>query len=164
MAALCHDLGHPPFVHNGEKALDDCMKRFGGFEGNAQTLRILSRLEKRESPTAAMPLKDRRIGLNLTARVLASVLKYDRMIPRVRGKSATLCKGYYKSERELVNWFKKMVVGQILDTVDFKTVECQIMDLADDIAYSTYDLEDAFKAGFLTPLDILTTSDEILKV
>lgn len=151
LAALAHDLGHPPFGHNGEYALDDCMRFFGGFEGNAQTLRILSRLEKREGG------KDAGAGLNLTYRSLAAVLKYDEKIPlkdskrRPREKPV---KGYYDSEADLVAEVKKAVL-QGRKRADFKVLECQIMDLADDISYSTYDLEDALKAGFLTPLEVL---------
>ena len=90
VAALAHDLGHPPFGHNGEKALDDCMKRSGGFEGNAQTLRLLSVIEKKayadstgnnDDPCGIeVDGTDRRLGLNLTFRTLAAVLKYDRPI------------------------------------------------------------------------------------
>jgi dGTPase len=107
-AALGHDLGHPPFGHNGEEALDRCMRRDGGFEGNAQSLRILSKLEKRQTRTTSsegdtpIPVldgKDNRAGLNLTYRTLAAVLKYDNEIPTPREKVA---KGYYYTERDLV--------------------------------------------------------------
>ena len=84
-AALAHDLGHPPFGHNGERALDECMRKKGGFEGNAQTLRILARLEKKEldleEAEETPKSEDRRVGLNLTYRTLAAVLKYDKCIP-----------------------------------------------------------------------------------
>jgi dGTPase len=98
-AALSHDLGHPPFGHNGEHALDEGMKGFGGFEGNAQTLRILARLEKKrlrpDCPTNGLDVGiiagcDYRRGLNLTARTLASVLKYDCEIPVVRSPQSKL--------------------------------------------------------------------------
>ncbi|UIJ97414.1 dNTP triphosphohydrolase [Rhizobium leguminosarum] len=75
-AGLVHDIGHPPFGHNGERALDDKMKLYGGFEGNAQTLRILSRLEKKAKYEAPVD-GDIRAGLNLCFRTLAAVLKYD---------------------------------------------------------------------------------------
>jgi dGTPase len=142
---------------------------FGGFEGNAQTLRILGKLEKKQ--TADYPHKtdipepiargiDHRTGLNMTYRSLAAILKYDHQIPRTLetrergGSSKKPIKGYYHSELELVRLIKDHVVSS--DYKDaFKTIECSIMDIADDIAYSTYDLEDAFKGGFLTPLTIL---------
>jgi dGTPase len=135
-AGIAHDLGHPPFGHNGEHALDDCMKKNGGFEGNAQTLRILAR-----------------VGLNLTYRSLAAVLKYDNPIPLRRNKGASLEKGYYASEKQLVESIKEHV-GVPSSGGPFKTIECQIMDIADDIAYSTYDLEDAMKGGFAHPLQL----------
>jgi dGTPase len=159
-AALAHDLGHPPFGHNGEAALDECMCGHGGFEGNAQTLRILSRLEKKrtegfppEAPTEFRDGEDLRRGLNLTYRSLASILKYDHQIEH-RSANAHLQKGYYLQERGLVQKIKRAVVDDP-DRRPFKTVECQIMDIADDIAYSTYDFEDALKAGFTSLLDIL---------
>lgn len=164
-AGLAHDLGHPPFGHNGEKALDDCMKEFGGFEGNAQTSRILARVEKKiltDDPSAGDVCgispqgKDRRLGLNLCYRTLASILKYDAPIPLRRRKSTALKKGYYSSERPLVENIKRHVGGPEVKQQRFKTIECQIMDIADDIAYSTYDLEDAMKAGFTHPLALLS--------
>jgi len=166
-AALAHDLGHPPFGHNGEKALDECMASYGGFEGNAQTLRILSRLEKKEKDSQSDRLgvvgsgEDGRFGLNLTYRSLASVLKYDNKIPVDRQNWNGVKKGYYFTEEDLVRKVKEAIVGDP-DAANFKTIECSIMDLADDIAYSTYDLEDAFKAGFLKPLDLLSADDETL--
>lgn len=160
VAGLCHDLGHPPFGHNGEAALDQCMIDAGGFEGNAQTLRIISKLEKRQTKQNDGMVfsnrgKDQRVGLNLTMRSLASVIKYDRAIPIGRERSDKLVKGYYESEREIVRHIKENTLGRNTHDGEFKSIECQIMDVADDIAYSTYDLEDTFKAGFLTPLQIL---------
>jgi dGTPase len=156
-AALAHDLGHPPFGHNGEAALDECMKGVGGFEGNAQTLRILSRIEKKRTegwpPSEFENGEDLRRGLNCTFRSLASVLKYDRLI-EPRAKSEPLTKGYYGEEKDLVSRIKQAVAGNP-NFPGFKTVECQIMDIADDIAYSTYDLEDALKVGFTSPLDFM---------
>ena len=149
-AALAHDLGHPPFGHNGERALDDCMKCSGGFEGNAQSLRILARLEKKE------PQHSPEVGLNLTHRTLAAMLKYDQPIPIRRKKGETLVKGFYQSEHDLVAKIKQSVLGVDAEPGrQFKTIECQIMDLADDIAYSTYDLEDALKTGFVTVIQMI---------
>ncbi|MDK1377234.1 MULTISPECIES: dGTP triphosphohydrolase [unclassified Sinorhizobium] len=169
-AGLAHDLGHPPFGHNGEEALDECMRDFGGFEGNAQTLRILSTLEKKQTSSDDSSLfdsdgNDLRRGLNLTYRTLASVLKYDRIIPvgskeRPEDKEHSPMKGYYKSDQDLVRDIKLHVLGTS-DHADFKTVECSIMDIADDIAYSTYDLEDIFKSGIHGPLDLFSFPEQV---
>ena len=169
-AALAHDLGHPPFGHTGEKALDRLMMEHGGFEGNAQTLRILCRLEKKlddhsqlyEDHATFYDVDGREVavGLNLCARSIAAILKYDRPIPAVRRGEHQVAKGYYGSEANLVEEVRRDVIGN--DGRPLKVVECQIMDLADDIAYSTYDLEDAFKADLLTPLDVLFPSTETL--
>jgi dGTPase len=162
--ALAHDIGHPPFGHNGEKALDNCMKEYGGFEGNAQTLRILSKIEKKKTLDGdATPVKngeDYRCGLNLTYRCLASVLKYDNMIPKDRKKTDDVVKGFYYTELDIVNKIRKNIYANNVKRI--KTIECQIMDVADDIAYSTYDLEDAFKAEFLSPIKMLATDPILL--
>lgn len=165
IAGIIHDIGHPPFGHNGEKALNDCMSKYGGFEGNAQSLRIVTRLEKTEKYAEELFDElgnDNRKGLNLTARVIASALKYDNCIPVEVGEEVV--KGYYASEKNVVGKVKECVLGsQPLDAAErFKTIECSIMDLADDIAYSTYDVEDAFKAGFISPLEMITADDYIL--
>ena len=172
-AALAHDLGHPPFGHNGEEALDELMRDHGGFEGNAQTLRILDKLEKRQTlfndAGAAIPFrsgKDLRAGLNLSHRTLAAVLKYDRPIPKDSAGRSTEetnhpIKGYYRSEEELVNALRSSL--RVARGERLRTLECSIMDVADDIAYSTYDLEDSFKAGFLKPLLLLSASNEVLE-
>lgn len=172
-AGLAHDLGHPPFGHNGEEALDECMREYGGgFEGNAQTLRILSRLEKKVTLAAPDDIKifdedgnDMRCGLNLTYRSLAAILKYDTVIPIMAGdrpeeKREEVAKGYYDCDKALVEKIKWAVLGEHY-VGDFKTVECSIMDIADDIAYSTYDLEDIFKSGFHNPLDLFALPDSI---
>ncbi|QQR98685.1 MAG: dNTP triphosphohydrolase [Sphingobacteriales bacterium] len=171
-ACMAHDLGHPPFGHQGEKALNDKMHDSGGFEGNAQTLRILSKLEKKvilkeenndlhdENYLYTMRNRtneDLRRGLNLTYRSLASILKYDFAIPieNEEPKSPILYKGYYDSEKDLVNRIKANVLeGKYIDEHQFKTIECQIMDVADDIAYSVFDLEDSLKGGLISILDL----------
>ena len=163
-AGLAHDLGHPPFGHNGERALDECMKAHGGFEGNAQTLRILARVEKKvykpglpEDGSCGIALNgfDKRLGINATYRSLAAILKYDAEIPAQRQPEGKLAKGYYRSEAGLVAAIKANV-GSPVEGGAFKTIECQIMDIADDIAYSTYDLEDAMKGGFTHPMKLLS--------
>ncbi len=169
VAGLAHDLGHPPFGHNGELALDKCMLLAGGFEGNAQTLRLLARIEKKKttdpSGVGVLPTgEDLRFGLDLCMRTLASILKYDSPIPATRpAQESKVVKGYYASEATLVEQLKASVAGSAVPA-KFKTIECSIMDLADDIAYSTYDLEDAFKAGFLTPIEMLADGERIQTV
>jgi len=160
-AGLAHDLGHPPFGHLGERALNDCMRKNGGFEGNAQTLRILATLEKKEFVTDRKPAGERRLGLNLTYRSYAAILKYDKTICQ-KNEHKKITKGYYESESALVEGVKRKV-GSSIKPGKFKTIECQIMDIADDIAYSTYDFEDALKSGFLSPLDMMNSSPELLR-
>ena len=157
-AALAHDIGHPPFGHNGEAALHEIMKDDYGYEGNAQTLRILTTLEKKylieSGPILDDSDRDRRFGLNLTYRTLASILKYDNEIPEKSGSDPI--KGYYQYDAELVNTIKKKLLGGTpLNNKKFKTIECSIMDIADDIAYSTYDFEDSLKAQFINILDVI---------
>ncbi|WP_245433805.1 dGTP triphosphohydrolase [Methylocystis hirsuta] len=169
-AGLAHDLGHPPFGHNGEEALDECMRNHGGFEGNAQTLRIVAHLEKkatfpsldRDFLPIATDHMDLRCGLNLTFRSLAALLKYDRLIPERSSdrEESGVMKGYYAEDAGLVSMIKQHVLGDDFSG-EFKTIECSIMDIADDIAYSTYDLEDNFKAGFLTPMSLFSLDDDI---
>lgn len=173
-AALAHDLGHPPFGHTGEDALDELMTGNGGFEGNAQTLRILARTEKKLDDPEVQLFSgggteprwfdergmDVSFGLNLCRRTLASVLKYDREIPECRGETGVV-KGYYASDSGLVDEIRNDVSRKPVNNGEFKTIECQIMDLADDIAYSTYDIEDAFKSGLLSPLDLLFAPSDV---
>ncbi|WP_431687452.1 dGTP triphosphohydrolase [Hahella sp. NBU794] len=153
-AGLAHDLGHPPFGHNGERALDEMMLAFGGFEGNAQTLRILTCTERKLIKVGENTYSD--LGLDLTVRSLASILKYDTEIPEQRKKRAPLQKGYYSSSADIVKEIKSKVAPRKQHQGDFRTIECSIMEIADDIAYSTYDLEDSLHAGFSTPVSILS--------
>lgn len=153
-AAIAHDLGHPPFGHNGEAALDELMSDDGGFEGNAQTLHILASVEAKRIIDGNGDQSDK-YGLDLTYRTLASVLKYDQLIPRYAKdrEKIGLVKGYYKEEEKLVIDIKSAVAPGYQGK--FKTIECSIMDVADDIAYSTYDLEDSLHARFVTPTSLL---------
>jgi dGTPase len=155
-SAIAHDLGHPPFGHNGEYALDQLMRAHGGYEGNAQTLRILSTTEKKlicyEGGSDSSSF-----GLNLTYRSLASVLKYDKKISAVRRNAPSPEKGYYSMDEDLVRRIKEHVAPNLEGYRKFKTIECSIMDVADDIAYSTYDLEDSLHAGFASPLHLVST-------
>ncbi len=165
-AGLAHDLGHPPFGHFGEEILNKMMLKYGGFEGNAQTLRLITRIEKKHRVDSRQDVditsfgNDKRVGLNVTARSIASILKYDKQIvsqTNRRGQTKPI-KGYYASEKDVVSWIKKSVCRDKKYLGRFKTIECQIMD----IAYSTYDLEDSFKAGFLEPIDLLCSAPEVL--
>ncbi|OHB59360.1 MAG: hypothetical protein A2173_11435 [Planctomycetes bacterium RBG_13_44_8b] len=171
-AGLAHDIGHPPFGHFGESILDEKMKNYGGFEGNAQTLRLLTKCEKKQRNQLEESLyginertgSDERGGLDLTVRSLASILKYDKKIPKSRNKSQKPTKGYYYTESDLVNTIKEKLTGRRTFQKPFKTIECQIMDIADDIAYSTYDLEDSFKAGFVKPIDLISVPSQVRKM
>lgn len=187
-AGLAHDIGHPPFGHQGEEALDERMINFGGFEGNAQTLRVLTRLEKKYQPQEIFEknsFNDLRVGLNLTCRSIASILKYDQVIPSEKLRREEFAKkrkielgpvkGYNASEIDIVDFVKENVLGDYtLKTVEdkvtgetilekFKTIECQIMDISDDIAYSTYDLDDTLKANFCNPFDIVFSEEALVK-
>jgi len=173
-AGLAHDLGHPPFGHHGERVLNQIMleKEQGGFEGNAQTLRILTRLEKKslktKTPKGSRGIgidsldMDYRLGLNLTSRTLASVFKYDKEISKTCLKNHNLIKGYYTSEKCFIETMKKNIHSSATQS-HCKTVECQILDIADDIANAVYDLEDAFKAGFINPLDLIAAPYSVRK-
>lgn len=175
VAGLAHDLGHPPFGHNGERHLNTLMRKYGGFESNAQTLRILTRLEKktteREAPANALLSgiardgADHRVGINMTARGMAAVLKYDKEIPE-KGTGGDLKKGYYRSEAKAVEQMKHHVLeeGNSVPSGAFRSIESQIMDIADDIAFATYDLEDAFKASLLGPIDLFSASQTTLEL
>ena len=162
-AGLAHDLGHPPFGHEGEHALDIEMKDCGGFEGNAQTLRILSVLEEKVRARMSEGTEPVSFGLNLTLRSLAAVLKYDKPIPLTRVEAKDPVKGYYEDQRELVDAIKEGISRtDALPPTGFKTIECLIMDVADDIAYSTYDFEDAMKVGFRSPIDLMSQPKELM--
>jgi len=138
-AALAHDLGHPPFGHNGEAALDAVAEKCGGFEGNAQTLRLLSRLEgKTFAPDG------RSVGLNLTRATLAACIKYP--WPRGAGPKGFNPRkfGVYADDADIFAF--------VLDDLEQvrKPIEAEVMDLSDDIAYSVHDIEDGVVGGWFT--------------
>ena len=130
-ACLAHDIGHPPFGHNGEEALNQLAQTCGGFEGNAQSIRLLIRLE------AKTVLPDgKSIGLNLTRASLDAATKY----PWSRVENAKKF-GVYEDDLEIFNWYRQGAKsGEI-------SMEAQIMDWSDDVAYSVHDLEDSLVSG-----------------
>jgi dGTPase len=132
-ACLAHDLGHPPFGHNGETALNELAARCGGFEGNAQSLRLLTRLEAK-----VLIADGHSAGLNLTRATLDSALKY----PWTSAHGAKF--GVYPDDLPVFQWVREGVPAA---RVRF---EAQVMDWSDDVAYSVHDLEDALHSGHVT--------------
>ncbi|EKN3402650.1 dGTPase [Yersinia enterocolitica] len=178
MQAIClaHDIGHPPFGHGGEVALNFCMKEFDGFEGNGQTLRILSRLDKYTANH----------GLDPTRRLLLGVLKYPVSYSSLVNENVYQAtdvtsqnwlfkssvfkppKCYLDSEADVVDYALELFtpedrqlfteVKPLTDSDDvpshrkaaYKALDTTIMDLADEISYSLHDLEDAISLGMIT--------------
>ena len=178
---LAHDIGHPPFGHGGEIALHYMMREHGGFEGNGQTLRIVAKLE---------PFSERD-GMNLSRRTLLGLIKYPNTLCRLADKKDQTPvtnfrqlkadqwhppKGYYQDDQDLIDWLLEPLSDQDRELFQshssptsghaktkFKSIDCSIMELADDIAYGIHDMEDAIVTGVVTKRDFITHAIEQLK-
>ncbi|TKB47747.1 deoxyguanosinetriphosphate triphosphohydrolase family protein [Ferrimonas sediminicola] len=165
---LAHDLGHPPYGHGGEVALNYMMRDHGGFEGNGQTFRILARLE---------PYTES-FGMNLTRRTLLGVLKYPVLLSRLGSHSASAGadsfrqlkadewapdKGIFDDDAEILDWVlaplsdhDRRLLSQTRPGPNgrrrsqYRSLDASIMEMADDIAYSVHDLEDAIVMGIVS--------------
>lgn len=168
---LAHDIGHPPFGHGGEVALHYMMRDHGGFEGNGQTFRIVSKLE---------PFSEN-FGMNLARRTLLGLIKYPQTLNHLSSSTVQKPlmshrqlkasdwhppKGLYLDDTNTLNWVlaplsenDKALFQQTVDAkkgqkkTRFKSLDCSVMELADDIAYGIHDLEDAIVTGVVTPQD-----------
>lgn len=184
---LAHDIGHPPFGHGGETALNYMMAENGGFEGNAQTFRILSRLEP----------YTQNAGMNVARRTLLGIVKYPTLLdhsspqyhklnlsrhsdPRyIKMHDWQPGKGLFRDDLEMFDWLLKPLSPQEKDLfcstktqrtdpkerlkTRYKSLDCSIMELADDIAYSVHDLEDAIVIGVVTRQQWQETEDKLLQ-
>ena len=168
---LAHDIGHPPFGHGGEVALHYMMREHGGFEGNGQTFRIVARLE---------PFSEHH-GMNLSRRTLLGLLKYPQTLEQLNKSTANSTidnyrqlkadewhppKGLYSDDQDIIDWLLNPLSSNDRklfqqynaqqkghNKTRFKSLDCSIMELADDIAYGIHDLEDAIVTGVVNQND-----------
>jgi dGTPase len=138
--ALAHDLGHPPFGHAGERALDRCLADVEGFDHNAQTLRVVTALERRYAEFD---------GLNLTWETLEGVVKHNGPLTDRAGEPI----GRYR-RRGLPHAIRVHAESQDLELWSWPSAEAQIAALADDIAYDAHDIDDGLRAGLFSPDDL----------
>ncbi|MDE2410294.1 MAG: dGTPase [Sphingomonadales bacterium] len=167
-----HDFGHPPFGHGGEVALNYCMRDAGGFEGNGQTLRILGKLETFSANAGANLTRRTLLGV-LKYPAAFSTVRNPALVPRLRDGPSVIRvvdeaaskppKCYHDSEQDSVDWICAPMAGadrdafHVVDTKPgkhgrprHKSLDCSIMDAADDIAYGVHDLEDAIALNLVT--------------
>lgn len=168
---LAHDIGHPPFGHGGEVALHYMMRDHGGFEGNGQTFRIVAHLE---------PFSEH-FGMNLTRRTLLGLIKYPQIMGKLQQASSPKLpdsfrqlkadkwhppKGLYLDDMEMIDWVLSPLSQQDKELFQqfkkkdnhhsktiYKSIDCSMMELADDIAYGIHDLEDAIVTGVVNQQD-----------
>lgn len=138
--ALAHDLGHPPFGHAGERALDECLRDYGGFDHNAQSLRVVTLLERR------YPAFD---GLNLTWEALEGIVKHNGPLIDRNGEPV----GRYR-ERGVPVGISEYVAWHDLELWSHASLEAQVAAVADDIAYDAHDIDDGLRAGLFTVDDL----------
>ena len=151
---LAHDLGHPPFGHAGERKLNELMKKYGGFEGNAQTLRLIADIFYRDN--------DHHRGMNPTRAFLDGILKYKASYKQFKAPENHFI--YDEQKRYIDFVFSKKKTPEGLSTPlklnQFQSIECQIMDWADDTAYAINDLVDSISGGFITIPKLIQWKDE----